>query len=63
VIVAEASRRYSLGGSRVPIRTLADVEAFHFQRVGNPDIMIWDLHGRMSATVAPFSLNSKSAFR
>jgi hypothetical protein len=35
-----------LGGSRVPIRTVADAEAFEFrtESVRNPDVVIWDLH-------------------
>lgn len=33
-----------LGGCRVPIRTVADAEAFDFPRVVNPDVVIWDLH-------------------
>jgi hypothetical protein len=33
-----------LGGSRVPIRTLADAEAFAFDQVANPDVVVWDLH-------------------
>ena len=33
-----------LGGSRVPISSLADAEAFNFADVANPDVVIWDLH-------------------
>ncbi len=34
-----------LGGSRVPIRSVADAEAFEFDSPGiNPDVVIWDLH-------------------
>jgi hypothetical protein len=33
-----------LGGSRVPIRTLAAAEVFSFADVANPDVVIWDLH-------------------
>jgi hypothetical protein len=33
-----------LGGSRVPIRTVADAEAFEFHHCGNADVVIWDLH-------------------
>jgi hypothetical protein len=33
-----------LQGSRVPIRTLADIEGFDFSRARNSDVVIWDLH-------------------
>jgi hypothetical protein len=33
-----------LHGSRVPIRTLAEAEAFSFDQVPNPDVVMWDLH-------------------
>lgn len=33
-----------LHGSRVPIRCLADAEAFRFEAVANPDVVVWDLH-------------------
>ena len=33
-----------LGGSRVPVCTVADAEAFGFADVVNPDVVIWDLH-------------------
>lgn len=33
-----------LHGSSVPIRTLAEAEAFSFDDVENPDVVMWDLH-------------------
>ena len=33
-----------LGGSRVPVRTLEGAEAFAFDQVANPDVVVWDLH-------------------
>jgi hypothetical protein len=33
-----------LDGSRVPIRSLGDAEAFDFADVRSPDVVIWDLH-------------------
>jgi hypothetical protein len=33
-----------LQGSRVSIRSLADAEAFGFDQVHNPDVVMWDLH-------------------
>jgi hypothetical protein len=33
-----------LAGTRVPIRSLADVDAYDFHNCGNPDVVIWDLH-------------------
>ena len=35
-----------LGGSRVPIKTLEDAEAFEFDDYVNPDVVVWDLHER-----------------
>jgi hypothetical protein len=33
-----------LGGTAVPIRTVLEAEEFSFADVGNPDVLIWDLH-------------------
>jgi len=44
-----------LGGSRVPIGSVADVDTFSFADVANPDVVIWDLHEQTNATAAPSS--------
>jgi hypothetical protein len=55
-----------LGGLRVPIRTLADAEGFHFIGVDlgpgrNDDVVIWDLHEsdeRDRGAISPHSRSS-----
>ena len=48
-----------LGGTAVPIRTLADAQAFHFPEVASPDVVLWDLHNSDEGDRGSSSPNSK----